>query len=414
MDDEEKPPSPRDPAREKLKAVLNGKPSLSELRGAIEGAKVNGLDEEDLADAQQLLDEKLQMETEHLEEVMGGEPTTKALELAIAHAEHVGASATVIATAKVQLARIKLFAASPLIKDVKEFQAAIRAAKFAGVEDTTIKEARKALDARKKLRVELESNPTVRILHYCIEGAKQSGHICEQDIEAAHQQMIDTAIKKCADAFTFRDELLAAGDQLVIVHFYAHWSFPCQMVEKDFLELALELGRRDCRTVFIEIDVDVNLSVLEKYEVLAFPTFRFFKAAEVIMDKGGPAQPPQPITVTGADVDRVRSIIAEQAPGGLEGMAPANVSGAGLQVPPRPPTAVSQISETFSDQGSATQDEGSLEAREQAERELLEYGQGQQMAAIPIEEMQPVAEDAEFVPPPPPGPPPPDGPPPED
>jgi thioredoxin 1 len=73
---------------------------------------------------------------------------------------------------------------------------------------------------------------------------------------------------------TFGAEVLAA-DGPVIVDFWAPWCKPCDAIEPHLRAIAEERGVR-----LVRIDIDANLGVPSRLEVLALPTVMLFVAGE--------------------------------------------------------------------------------------------------------------------------------------
>merc|ERR1712039_442032 len=59
------------------------------------------------------------------------------------------------------------------------------------------------------------------------------------------------------------------------------WCMPSQMMQPLFYLMAQEYKQTKKKTVWVEIDVDENLAVADKYQVEAYPTFAFIRNKEL-------------------------------------------------------------------------------------------------------------------------------------
>lgn len=72
---------------------------------------------------------------------------------------------------------------------------------------------------------------------------------------------------------------LIAGDQLVVVDFWATWCGPCKMVGPFIDELANEY---EGRAVIGKCDVDQDQELPTRFGVRSIPTILFFKGGELV------------------------------------------------------------------------------------------------------------------------------------
>lgn len=72
----------------------------------------------------------------------------------------------------------------------------------------------------------------------------------------------------------FVDLLRNAGNDLVVVDFYATWCGPCKAISPKIEELAQQLRGR---VQFLKVDVDDDPDIAQQLEITAMPTFVFFR-----------------------------------------------------------------------------------------------------------------------------------------
>ncbi|MDP9403547.1 MAG: thioredoxin [Actinomycetota bacterium] len=70
------------------------------------------------------------------------------------------------------------------------------------------------------------------------------------------------------------DEEIASGKEPVLVDFWAEWCGPCKTLAPILEEIA---GERQGKIRIAKVDVDTNLEVARRFEVMSIPTLILFK-----------------------------------------------------------------------------------------------------------------------------------------
>lgn len=84
---------------------------------------------------------------------------------------------------------------------------------------------------------------------------------------------------------TFYD--VVAGNQLVLVDFFAIWCQPCKMMHPILKQVKDVLGDR---IRIIKIDVDTHSALANKYQIQSVPTLMLFRKGEVLWRTSGVMQ----------------------------------------------------------------------------------------------------------------------------
>ena len=79
------------------------------------------------------------------------------------------------------------------------------------------------------------------------------------------------------DEATF-DEVVGSSDEPVLVDFWAEWCAPCKMIAPILDELA---GTQESLRIG-KVDIDVNISLAQRYDILSIPTMIVFKDGEPV------------------------------------------------------------------------------------------------------------------------------------
>ncbi len=78
---------------------------------------------------------------------------------------------------------------------------------------------------------------------------------------------------------TFAKALADAGDQPVMIDFYAEWCGPCKMAAPVIEELATEYAGK---AVIAKVDVDAENQLAQDHRVMSIPTVIIFKNGEEV------------------------------------------------------------------------------------------------------------------------------------
>ena len=100
-------------------------------------------------------------------------------------------------------------------------------------------------------------------------------------------------VKSCKTLAEIKQEILAAGDKLIVIDFFAEWCPPCRIISPEFEKLALE--EKD--VVFLEVKIAVNPEVADRFYINTLPTFIFIKDLALVD------------LVLGAKVDKLKEAI---------------------------------------------------------------------------------------------------------
>jgi thioredoxin len=73
------------------------------------------------------------------------------------------------------------------------------------------------------------------------------------------------------------DEHVKASDVPVLVDFWAEWCGPCKMISPVLEEIAEE---QDGKIQIVKLNIDDNLDVTRRYDVMSIPTLILFKDGE--------------------------------------------------------------------------------------------------------------------------------------
>merc|ERR1711899_139526 len=100
-------------------------------------------------------------------------------------------------------------------------------------------------------------------------------------------------VKLCDSLADLKQELITAGDKLVVVDFFATWCGPCKMIAPHLEEMS-----KDTSVVFLKVDVDDCEDIAAEYKITAMPTFIFIKNKQKVAD------------LTGSNIEKLKEIVA--------------------------------------------------------------------------------------------------------
>jgi thioredoxin 1 len=75
------------------------------------------------------------------------------------------------------------------------------------------------------------------------------------------------------------DETVSSSDVPVLVDFWAEWCGPCKVIAPILEEIATEQAGR---VKIAKINIDENLEVTRRFEVMSIPTLLLFKDGEAV------------------------------------------------------------------------------------------------------------------------------------
>ena len=103
-------------------------------------------------------------------------------------------------------------------------------------------------------------------------------------------------VKSCNSLAELKQEILAAGDKLVVIDFFAEWCLPCRMMKKEIERLAVA----ETEVVFLKVDIAVNEEAAERFYINALPTFILIKGGAMVDE------------VLGANMDKLKQTVNKQ------------------------------------------------------------------------------------------------------
>ncbi|XP_052869960.1 thioredoxin-2-like [Anopheles cruzii] len=86
------------------------------------------------------------------------------------------------------------------------------------------------------------------------------------------------------DSNDFNNKLESAGDQLVVVDFFATWCGPCKVIAPKLEEFQNKYADK---VVILKVDVDECEDLAAQYNISSMPTFLFIKRKQVVQQFSG-------------------------------------------------------------------------------------------------------------------------------
>jgi len=94
---------------------------------------------------------------------------------------------------------------------------------------------------------------------------------------------------------------LIAGNQPVLVDFFATWCGPCKMMQPILEDTAKQLGDK---VKIIKVDVDKNPAAANSYQVKGVPTLILFRNGKILWRQSGVVQTAQLLQVINQAVSK--------------------------------------------------------------------------------------------------------------
>jgi len=94
---------------------------------------------------------------------------------------------------------------------------------------------------------------------------------------------------------------LIAGNQPILVDFFATWCGPCKMMQPILEDAAKQLGDK---VKIIKVDVDKNPAAANSYQVKGVPTLILFRNGKILWRQSGVVQTAQLLQVINEAVSK--------------------------------------------------------------------------------------------------------------
>jgi len=108
-------------------------------------------------------------------------------------------------------------------------------------------------------------------------------------------EAVPGTVKQIRDKEELQNVMKAAGDNLVVIDFFATWCGPCKIIKPKVDDLAAEL--KQDKVTIVKVDVDEVEELTTEYGISSMPTFILLKKAAKVDE------------MTGTNLDKLRQII---------------------------------------------------------------------------------------------------------
>lgn len=79
------------------------------------------------------------------------------------------------------------------------------------------------------------------------------------------------------------DQAVNAGDDLVVVDFFATWCGPCKMLAP----IVERAAQAHPEVHFYKVDIDESMDLAQRFQIMSVPTLLFFRSGQVVSKSVG-------------------------------------------------------------------------------------------------------------------------------